>query len=257
VTTLNIRVDGAGPPVTLVHSGVSDLHDWDEVAADLAADRTVVRYDLRGFGASPPPGAGFRHLDDVGAVLDAAGVERTALVGNSFGGLLALAYAVAHPERVTHLALLAPPVDGWSWSPTVAAYQEAEGKALAAGDLDAAVALNQDMWIRGPVRQWTPELRALGAAVEPAMRVALSQQTLTEGHEFDDDEPVRARLDRVRIPTLVAAGDADAQDFVAIARALATEIAGARLLELPGAGHLLPRERPREVVAAVRDLLEA
>ena len=61
----------------------------------------------------------------------------------------------------------------------------------------------------------------------------------------------------MRIPTLVAAGDADAEDFVAIARALAAEIAGARLLELPGAGHLLPRERPREVVAAVRGLLEA
>jgi 3-oxoadipate enol-lactonase len=257
VTTLNIRVDGTGPPVTLVHSGVCDLHAWDEVAADLAADRTVVRYDLRGFGASPPPTEGFRHVDDLDAVLDAAGVGRTALVGNSFGGLLALAYTVAHPERVTHLALLAPPIDNWTWSATVAGYQEAEGKALDAGDLDGAVALNQDMWVRGPVREWTPALRALGAAAEPAMRIALSQQTLTEGHEFDDDEPVRARLDRVRIPTLVAVGDADAEDFPAIARVLAGEIAGARHLELPGAGHLLPLERPREVIVAVRELLEA
>jgi 3-oxoadipate enol-lactonase len=255
---LHVRVDGAGPAVTLLHSGVSDLHSWDEVAADLAGDHTVVRYDLRGFGASPPPDHGFGHLLDLVAVLDEHGIERTAIAGNSFGGLLALTFAVAHPARVSHLGLLAPPLGGWEWTPEFLAYVAAEGKALEAGDVDAAVAINQEQWVRGPLRDWTPELRHLAASLAGVIRIAVSQQSETGSHEFDDDAPaVRAALPGLTVPTMVVVGDLDVPDFQRVAGVLAEEIPGARLTTLAGAGHLLPDERPADVTAALRQLLQA
>jgi pimeloyl-ACP methyl ester carboxylesterase len=255
---LHIRVDGGGPAVTLLHSGVTDLHSWDEVAADLATDHTVIRYDLRGFGASPPPNRGFAHLHDLTAVLDEVGVARTALAGNSLGGLLALTFAVGHPDRVSHLGLLAPPLGGWDWAPDFLAYVGAEGKAIEAGDVDTAVALNQDQWVRGPLRDWTPPLRDLAAARAKAFRIAVSQQAETESHEFDDDGPaVRTALAGLTMPTTVVIGDRDVPDFQSIAGVLAAEIPGARLVTLAGAGHLLPDERPADVTAALRALLQA
>ena len=66
----------------------------------LSAEHRVVRPDLRGFGESPLPGGPFSHVEDVRALLDHLGVERAAVVGNSFGGRVALDFALAHPERV-------------------------------------------------------------------------------------------------------------------------------------------------------------
>jgi 3-oxoadipate enol-lactonase len=253
VSDLNVRVAGAGPPLTLVHAGVADLRSYDAVAAALAGDFTVIRYDLRGFGASPPPTAPFSHLADLTAVLDGLGVAATALAGNSFGGYVALHFAVTDPERVTRLALLATSIDGWDWGPEMTAYDEAETAALEADDLDTAVRVNLDMWVRGPVRAWTPELRALGAAVEPALRTALANQRTAGELEIDEEGAlVGARLGRITAPTVVVSGLADVPDFDGIARQVAGRVAGARYVRLSGAGHLLPLERPDEVAALLR-----
>ncbi|GIF47436.1 pimeloyl-ACP methyl ester carboxylesterase [Asanoa ferruginea] len=249
-------VEGSGPPVVLVHSGVADHRSWDRVAAVLVATHTVIRYDLRGFGATPPPTEGFRHRDDLAALLDGLGIERAAIVGNSFGGYVSLEFATRWPERVTHLGLLASSLDGRDWGPEIRAYGAAEGKLLDADDIDGALALNLDMWARGPVREWSPELRALADELAPAMRISLANQQQTESFELPDDtEPPSTRLDVITAPTLVAVGESDVPDFVVIARLLADTIAGARLLELPGAGHVLPVERPKEITAAVLELL--
>ncbi len=253
---LAARVDGAGPPVVLLHSGVTDHHSWDGVAAAMAPSHTVIRYDLRGFGASPPPASGFRHLDDLVAVLEYLDVEAAAFAGNSFGGKLALDLAAAQPDRVTALAMLAAPIAGWDWSAEVRAYGDAEEEALEAGDLDAAVQLNLDTWVRGPVREWSPPLRAIAAAVEPSMRTALTNQTTVDELELDDDHPAGAdRLGDIRVPTLVGVGDRDVSDFVTIAHHLASGIAGAEFVAFPDAGHLVPVEQPEAVAARLTTLM--
>jgi pimeloyl-ACP methyl ester carboxylesterase len=258
MTDLNVLVSGDGPPVTLVHAGVADLHSYDAVAAELSATHTVIRYDMRGFGASPAPTAAFSHLDDLTAVLDELGVTRTALVGNSFGGYVALTFAVTHPERVTHLALLASALGGWKWGPAMRAYDDAETAALEAGDLDEAVRVNQEMWVRGPARDWSPELRALADALAPAMRTALANQEAAGELEAEDDGPsVDDRLGRITARTVVASGLADDPDFDAIAHHLADRIAGARYAAFPGVGHLMPVERPTEIATLIADLLKA
>jgi 3-oxoadipate enol-lactonase len=80
---------------------------------DVFAERyRVVRPDLRGFGKTPLPGGPFSNVADVRALLDRLGVEQAAVVGNSFGGRVALDLALEHPERVAALVPVASGVTG-------------------------------------------------------------------------------------------------------------------------------------------------
>jgi pimeloyl-ACP methyl ester carboxylesterase len=243
---VRVEVDGDGPPVLLVHSGLADRTMWSDVVERLAGERTLIRPDLRGYGASAAPEAAFRHSDDLVAVLDHLGLDRVAVVGSSFGGLLSLLLASARPERVASLVVLAPPRPGHDWSAGLRAYFDAEEEALRAGDLDGAVELNLQTWVRGPVRAWTPELGAVAERIRPALRVALGNQLALD--EYADEPPLD--LDRLAIPTTVVVGDADQPDFVAIAEHLANALPGARYHRWPGLGHLLPLEDP-DVTARV------
>ena len=102
-------VAGQGPPVVLVHGLGSSAATWQRTIEPLAERHTVYALDMPGHGDSEKPEvqysleAGIAYLD---AFLDALNVPRTALVGNSMGGLLSLGMALEHPERVARLALV-------------------------------------------------------------------------------------------------------------------------------------------------------
>src|SRR3712207_779151 len=97
-TRFAVSIAGAGPPVVLLHAGVADQRMWDPVAARLTG-RRVIRFDLRGFGRTETGFGPFAHHRDVLAVLDALAIERAAIAGASFGGLVALEVAAVAPER--------------------------------------------------------------------------------------------------------------------------------------------------------------
>jgi len=104
---------GAGPALILLHAGVADRRMWSGHLAPLAASgHRVIAPDLPGFGdATLPPGGEAAPWNDVLETMDALGVERAALVGNSLGAAIALAAAVLAPERVTNLVLVSTPLD--------------------------------------------------------------------------------------------------------------------------------------------------
>ena len=83
---------GEGPPLVLLHEGVVDSRIWEPVVPLLAERHRVIRYDQRGFGRSPRPDGPYSLVEDLVAVLDAAGLERAALAGASRGGNIALGY---------------------------------------------------------------------------------------------------------------------------------------------------------------------
>ncbi|MDT0341529.1 alpha/beta fold hydrolase [Streptomyces litchfieldiae] len=254
---LVVESEGRGDvTVVLVHAGVADRAMWDGVVPALAEGHRVVRYDLRGFGASAPAGAEYRHAEDLLGVLDALEVERAVLVGASYGGKVTLEFASLHPDRVIGVAVLAPPLPGYDWSAEMRAYGAAEETALERRDFDAAVSLNLDMWVRGPSRTWDETLRAHAAAVREAMRVSLVNQHLSDEHERHAVPDLAGVLGGIGVPALVAVGNEDVPDFQAIAERVAAALPGARLTRLPDTGHLIAVERPAETARLLLSFLE-
>jgi len=110
VNDINIHYQriGQGPDVVMIHGIASNLALWLNIQRALAEEFRVTTYDLRGHGYSDMPPSGYNSADmaaDLNALLDHLGIERTHLVGHSFGGLVALHYTVLYPNRVDRLIL--------------------------------------------------------------------------------------------------------------------------------------------------------
>ncbi|WP_244933187.1 alpha/beta fold hydrolase [Micromonospora tulbaghiae] len=141
---------GTGTAVVLLHAGIADRRMWRGQIPALAQRHRVIALDLRGYGDSELPPAPFAHHDDVIGLLDALGIEQAALVGCSFGGRVAVDTALAHPERVSALALFGAPVSGNEWSEeTEQLWDELVGD-VDPEDFAATAAGEVRFWVVGP-----------------------------------------------------------------------------------------------------------
>lgn len=257
-----LAYDVAGPPdapaVLFVHAGVATRAMWDPQFDDLATDHRVIRYDTRGFGESPGEAAAYSETDDLLRVLDAAGVERAALVGASRGGRFALDAALAHPDRVAGLVTIgANPSgmsdDGITPSETELALEAAIEEAEAAGDLDALVRIEVQLWDLGPDRD-SDEVDA--AFLERAIELnAGAAHRDFGGTASPPARPAADHLGEVAVPTLVVIGDHDESYARAAARQLLAGIPDAEELRFPDAAHLPSVEHPERFTAALREWL--
>lgn len=246
------------PTVLLLHAGVADRRMWDPQYAALAADHDVVRVDLRGFGESTQrPDGALDHVADVRATLAALGVERTHVVGCSFGAGVAVELALTHPDVVASLALLTP---GGSliaaMTPQLQEFATAEDAALEAGDLDAAVQANVDHWVDGPGRDADPERADVRAQVAVMQRRAF--ELTADWDDVDEaelDPPALERLEEISLPTLVLSGGHDMDAITAAAEAVAAGHPGARHVHWADVAHLPSMERPDETTALLREWL--
>ncbi|MGA2929288.1 MAG: alpha/beta hydrolase [Solirubrobacteraceae bacterium] len=242
---------GSGPAVVLLHAGVADRRMWtgqrDVIAA---AGFRVLAFDLPGFGEAKPRGE-LAPWSDVLETMDAIGVRRAALVGNSFGGSVALSVAVVAPQRVTALVLVSAPPPDLTPSPLLQAAWDAEGSALQRGDVAAAVRAVVDAWTLpdAPI--------AIREQVAATQRRAFELE-LAAGDLREADDPLTAdpgALRRLGVRTLVAVGELDMPDFRSGAEQLARELPDARQVTISGAGHLAPLEQPASFSALVLDFL--
>jgi pimeloyl-ACP methyl ester carboxylesterase len=246
--------DGA-PEYLLLHAGIADLRSWRDVAPRLGGP--AVAYDRRGFGDSPPGPDGFRHLDDLLAVLDAtAAASPVWLVGNSMGGALAIDAAVEAPDRVAGLFLIGPGVSsevpGFEEPPTSEAEQRWEQAWKAAGedDVDELLRLDAWLWLDGPEH----EGRVGGAPRE----LALDMNRRILEHGAPDEAGSNGvdgggRLGELAMPVTVAWGELENSEQVAICELLVERIPGARRVLLPGTAHLPSLDAPDTLLAAIAE----
>jgi pimeloyl-ACP methyl ester carboxylesterase len=236
---------GSGPPVVLVHGLSGSWQNWLENIPHLARTRTVVAVDLPGFGRSQLPreeisipGYG-RFLD---AFMTAVGIQRTALVGSSMGGLIAAQTASAFPARVQRLVLVSAP--GLGRPQRLSADMDLGRPLLArlapyarfAAHVGAVRRLALTRLVRHPERIGKEiVLQSAAGAGKPGVQAAL-RATLT--YDF------RPHVGRIAAPTLLIWGDSDRVVPPSVADRYARMIPGARKVIFADTGHAPMLERP-------------
>lgn len=252
-TRLVYEAAGAGPPVVLLHGFTLDRRMWDEQMPAFAARHRVVRYDLRGFGASAPfvPDEPYTHADDLRALMTHLGIGRAAVVGLSMGGWAALEFALTYPESVSALVLVDSALRGYPWSPSGAATIDAIYRLGREGRLDEAKA----GWLADPLFACSGRTPAATARLAQIIADYPCGHLLQDDPHFPLEPPARERLHEVAAPTLVVLGAEDVPDMHAIADVLTTGISGARRAVLPHAGHMANMDAPEAFNRAVLDFL--
>jgi 3-oxoadipate enol-lactonase len=231
---------GPAPALVLLHSTVCDRRMWDPQWPVLAeAGYRVVRCDFRGFGATPVPQGPHNDADDVLELIGELGLGPVAVVGASYGGTVALEIAARWPRQVTALALLCAGMPGHEPSDALRAFWQQEEEVIKAGDIAGAVELNVATSLGPGADQETRD------RVRGMQRHAFEVQ-LAAPEQFGPAE-VAVDLRAITAPSLVVSGAKDLPDFRLIAARLAGLLPGARLVELPWAGHLPTLERPPEL----------
>jgi pimeloyl-ACP methyl ester carboxylesterase len=252
---------GSGTPVLALHTSASTRRQWRGLAGHLAERCRVLTADLAGYGGRPLPteGDAFRlehevaHLD---VVLAHAGIDGPVhLVGHSYGGAVATAVALAHPERVASLTVYEPVLfhllrevgdPGWDEVQQVPATVR---RHLDAGDPEAAACHFVDYWTGAGSFDAAPaRTRAAMAAVAP--KVVLDFTALFAA----DWPPVRVGL--LPAPVHVLAGTAGPQPARTVARVVAS-VADVEVTTFVGLGHMGPVTDPGLVDAALVDHLHA
>lgn len=223
---------GDGTPLVLMHPGWGDSAIWDPMLGRLGARYRVIRYDARGYGRSPAPTTPFTYLGDLTAVLDQLKVDQAALVGHSAGGGTAIGFALAQPDRVSSLILVAPGLQDYPW-PEDDPYVKEFDLLFAAGDRDGLMQLG--------LRTWA------AASADPAARDQIASGVaafFALGDYELPDPPGYPRLGEISAPSVLAIGDLDYQMVREGAARIAGDIPGCRLIVMPGADHLLPLRAP-------------
>ena len=219
---------------------------WRHLYREMAKDRTLIRYDTRGNGLSD------RTVDDISfdaflsdleAVIEASGVDRFALFGISQGCAVSIAYAVRHPERVTHLLLYGGYAVGWSKRARTAAQKDEDAAMLTLMRLGwgkenpAFRQMFTSLFIPGATKEqadWFNELQRITVSPEVAVRI----------FETTGETDVTALLPQVRVPTLVMHARDDARVPFDAGRRMAAGIPGARFVTLQGRNHLFLETEP-------------
>jgi 3-oxoadipate enol-lactonase len=251
---LHVVDEGEGPAVLLIHAGIADLRAWDSlVPLLLASGYRAIRYDLRGFGRTETEAVSFSHRADAVAVLDAVGVGKACLVGNSYGGMIAIDTAIESPGRVAAVVALGTGIRGFDGPPPTPEEQvlEAEGERIEeSGDLNAIADFDTHFWGDGPsqpVGRMPGEIRA---RLREMARACADSNRVT-GTPISLDPPAGHRLDALTMPVLAITGALDESTTQAVATHLAASVPGARAVDIPGVAHMIAMEAPDAVARLV------
>ncbi|GAA2382276.1 proline iminopeptidase [Catellatospora methionotrophica] len=261
------RRTGSGTPLVLCHGGPGLWDYFDEPAALLAGDFTVVQWDQRGCGRSPSPGPYTieQSVADLHAVVRGTCPSPVAVLGHSWGGLLALRYALAHPEHVSHLVYVSgvgvDPTATWLGDflaaararigPRLPRFDELYGRERTAPEEREFAVLQWSADFTEPASAFAlaERLATPFRGINRACHAALTRQT----DEYVDSGAALTAIAAVRTPTLIIDGAHDIRPRRAV-DSLVRALPRATRITLD-TGHNPWAEQPAAFAAAVRDFL--
>ncbi|MGJ8668744.1 MAG: alpha/beta fold hydrolase [Oceanococcus sp.] len=250
---------GSAPVITLIHSHFLDMGMWDAWVAELAADFTVLRYDMAGHGLTGPDASGIytvqRDVQLLRGLLDHLGIANSHVVGSSLGGNVAFHFAAQHPEKIDHLVLVN---SGGLKRKSSRSGADIPAWADWVFPLVPPAALHRFInWMAADKSVTDDELKT--RFVDMLRRQGNRSAELSRLRQFEvgDSSPVLAKI---KAPTLVLWGQDNPQLPAELAQEFADKLIRARRLQVisyPGAGHLLPLERPTASVRDTRNFVQA
>ena len=271
--SLNAAVSGSGSPIVLLHGFPQTHLMWRHVAADLAADHTVICPDLRGYGASDKPaetdGSGYAKRTmaaDIVTLARALGHDRFALAGHDRGALVAFRAGLDHPGTITHLACLdvLPTLDMWDVMHGVTAavgfhlYLMAQPpglpEQLIAAAPDAFFGHFLDLWTNDPQAIPADIRTAYLDACRAAIPSIVADYRASAGIDVTHDQADRDAGNRLRMPVAVLQQDWGAAlgfDAAALWNAWAPDLRHSTVT----CGHFMAEEAPAAVAKTLRDLV--
>ena len=255
---LYYEVEGAGEALVLIHGFLGNLRMWDFQAQALASSHRVIRCDMRGFGRSTTEHVEFAYWADVAALLDHLGVDRAHVVGQSFGGSIALDLALARPARVATLTSVAggiggyrpdlgPEQDSVPWTDMDRLWDEKKWAELAE--------LETQVWVDGWGQPTTRVARALRDRVKGDVFSTYAAEN-EEGLPRPLEPRAADRLGELTVPVLVMIGALDEARSRATAAHLVASVSDSRSVEFAGVAHMIQLEAPDRVSEELRDFIQ-
>lgn len=226
--------------LVLVHGFGDSAETWSMVLPRLKHEWRIVAPDLAGFGRTPisPEGMRFSVLTDyLIRFLDAVGVQKAALAGNSLGGAVVIRYAAGHPEKVSHLFLL----DSAGLQPEATIHAPQAKTREEARQMVKAVS--------GTNPRYVPNF-VLDDIVRRAQDPARQQY-----HHSDEPTDVREYLSHIKAPTAVVWGELDELIPAEQPARMHAEIEDSELIVLPGVGHVPQLQAPKRLAEIIRSRL--
>ena len=229
-----------GSPVVLVHGVGLDHAMWELVAAQLSPYHRVIRYDVLGHGRTPAKRGplGFDDLaDQLLAVLEEKHIDTTALVGFSLGALIAQAFTLASPTKVSKLVLLN---SAFVRTPEQRAGIRSRLEQVEQDDVAANIDASIKRWFTERYRTENPDQIKL---VEDRIRNNDKSGFLAAYRLFaGSDDLFQGKLHNIRVPTLVITGRGDVGSTPQMSQAIAEQIPDSRLEIFEDVKHMLPVE---------------
>lgn len=248
---LHHETAGEGAPVLFLHGFPFAGALWEPVVERLGGGWRCIVPDLRGMGRSPATAAAGMddHADDLARLLDALGETRPVVpVGMSMGGYVAFAFARRHPQRVRALALVATRAQADNEEGARGRHATAE-RVLREGSRVVADDMLGRLFAASAPEELRARWHAVMAATPPEGAAAALRAMAARPDSF-------GTLDLLARPVLVVVGEEDAITPPADARRMADAAQDGRLVTVPGAGHMVPVERPDAVADALRRFLQ-
>ncbi len=255
-------VRGSGPDLVLIHGMSGNTRDFTHaLAGRLARDYRVIVFDRPGLGYSDPVHPKGVGLDRQAQLLQRAalelGAERPIVLGQSYGGAVALAWALRHPDNIAALVPVSAPSQTWDGKAPLL-YRVTSSPLLGPVTIPALTAfvreglVNRQMAaIFGP--QQPPE--GYGAHVGAGLTLRRGSMRVNAQHRMALNDDIRALIPHygaIEVPVEILHGDADTTVGIDIhSTPLARQIPGARLTTLPGVGHMPHHVAQDEVIAAI------
>ena len=254
--SLYYEVKGKGFPLVLISGGgLMDNRAWDKQFETFSKHYKVIRYDIRGIGKSSRPQGSFSHSHDLQALLKFLKVRKAHVVGLSFGGGIALDFALDYPEMVDHMVLAA---SGTS--------TDAKGEANLQGLAWLSSIAKKDGIAK--MTELVSQTPTFIAKENLAAQETIRRNYLDNHDVFESDFPLVTlwqptkpaaanRLEEIRGPVLIMIAEHDIPAYKEITDRLAQGLSRARKIVIPGAAHAINLDKPKEFDDAVLAFLGA